>query len=153
MESAPSIIFLNVCLIVGRIALAIPVYELAMSVCLSVRPSVRPSVNILVKFLVQVKSQLWLQIHVCNLVCCLPVTSSLDFDANFFFFWFIYLFIFLIFDFWPWPWNWKSYVPLIILVIFVSVLCNPALPSSAVSCYHHNMKHHIFQSPWIFRIK
>ena len=29
---------------IGRIALAIPVYELAMSVCLSVRPSVRPSV-------------------------------------------------------------------------------------------------------------
>ena len=78
--------------LIGRIALAIPVYELAMSVCLrpSVRPSVRLSVclsvNILVKFLVQAKSQLWLQIHVGNLVCCLPVTSSLDFDANFFFF-------------------------------------------------------------------
>ena len=51
-----------------------------------------------------------------------------------FIFRFIFFFFFLIFDFWPWPWNWKSYVPLIILVIFVSVLCNPALPSSAVSC-------------------
>ena len=51
---------------------------------------------------------------------------------TFFFFWFF----FLIFDFLPLPWNWKSYVPLIILVIFVSVLCNPALPSSAVSCLY-----------------
>ena len=54
---------------IGRIALAIPVYELAMSVCLSV--------NILVKFLVQAKSQLWLQIHVSNTPSCKHVSVAM----------------------------------------------------------------------------
>ena len=60
----------DIVVLFGRIALAIPVYRLAMSV----RPSVRPSVNIwlsfwlkqnqhLVKFLVEAKSQRWIEVH------------------------------------------------------------------------------------------
>ena len=62
----------------GRIALAIPVYRLAMSVCLSVCPS-----TFWLKFQVEAKSQHWKGLQTWNFVWS--------------FYWFLWLL-------WPWPW-------------------------------------------------
>ena len=66
--------------IFGRIALVLPVYRLAMSVCLSV--------NILVK--VSGWGKISALERVTNLKLCLKVTSNK-------FYWFLWLL-------WPWPW-------------------------------------------------
>ena len=94
----------------GRIALAIPVYRLAMSVRLSVHLSVCLSDNILVK--VSGWGKISALERVTNLILSLKVSSNR-------FYWFLWLL---------WPWHW--------FVNFQGQIANnPALPSSAVSCF------------------
>ena len=112
--------------IFGRIALAIPVYELAMSVCLSVRPSVRPSVCLSTFWL-----NFWFKQNLSYGYRYMFATWCVAYHAWCFATWCVAYHL----NAW-----WAS------TIIFVSVLCNPALPSSAVSCFLKFLNFNVFPS-------